>query len=192
MQPLAVGNGIKLFQGTSHPFARFLVGVDLVKVSGLNHTPLFGRKSEKEVGSANQSLGKNSITDLGGQQQWEVPRSGWQKFFKRWRIAIWRSGWVSSSVKQVSRAAMLAFHGSSASSAQQTCTCCAVLGWSHRGQRLWDCFFQSWRVAFTPQFSEACLGIRRRSQSFRNPKKSLHAFQSILVMAVGGVWRGWL
>ena len=53
VEPLAMGNGIKLLQVASHPFAGFLVGVDLAEVSGLNHAPLFGRQSEQEVVPAN-------------------------------------------------------------------------------------------------------------------------------------------
>ena len=49
VEPLAVGNGIKLLQEASHPLAGFLVGVDLAEVSGLNHAPLFGWESEEEV-----------------------------------------------------------------------------------------------------------------------------------------------
>ena len=53
MEPLAVGNGIKLLQESSHPLAGFLVGVDLAKMLGLKHIPLFGRESEDEVVPAN-------------------------------------------------------------------------------------------------------------------------------------------
>ena len=49
VEPLAMGNGKKLFQETSHPLVGFLVGVDLAKMSGLNHTPLFGRKSRRKL-----------------------------------------------------------------------------------------------------------------------------------------------
>ena len=49
VEPLAMGNGIKLLQEASHSLAGFLVGVDLAKVLGLNQAPLFGRQSEEEV-----------------------------------------------------------------------------------------------------------------------------------------------
>ena len=39
VEPWAMGNGIKLLQEASHPFAGFLIGVDLAKVLGLNHAP---------------------------------------------------------------------------------------------------------------------------------------------------------
>ena len=49
VEPLAVGDGIKFLQEASHPLAGFLVGVDLAKVSSLNHAPLFGWEPKEEV-----------------------------------------------------------------------------------------------------------------------------------------------
>ena len=70
MKPLSVGDGVEFFQKPSHPFVRFLVGGTLTIMSGLDHTPLLGRQSKKEIVPPNRILCENGITDIRGEQQW--------------------------------------------------------------------------------------------------------------------------
>jgi hypothetical protein len=192
VEPLAVGDGIKLFQDASHPLAGFLVGVDLSKVPGLNHTTLLGRESEKEVVPANQILDKDSITNLGGQQQW----GGFQVWVTESLQVLedcHLEEWVGVFFSQISfkgGEVGLPWFISFFCSAHKHMLCCFRLVTA--GATVVGLLFPELESGIHATVFRSVFGDSPAVTEFQRSHEVLHAFQSTLVMAVGGIQRGWL